>query len=122
MVSPEITTLPVACTSQPSNYRALPSCTNHPLHPSCTNHPSTPFHTPLHPVPGYLPSLSTFSREVVGPFLLSAADQPAVCAVKMGHDTPLPQPKAKPGAAQAEAGVAAAAQEEVAKAAAAAAK
>ncbi|KAG2424099.1 hypothetical protein HXX76_014774 [Chlamydomonas incerta] len=54
---------------------------------------------------GYLPSLSTFSREVVGPFLLSAADQPAVCAVKMGHDTSLPQPKSKPAGGAAPAAV-----------------
>ncbi|KAG2486402.1 hypothetical protein HYH03_014979 [Edaphochlamys debaryana] len=57
-----------------------------------------------HCPPGYLPSLDTFVREVVGPFLLSAQSHAELCAVKVAHDGALPQPKTKPAKPEGEKG------------------
>ncbi|KXZ43285.1 hypothetical protein GPECTOR_95g674 [Gonium pectorale] len=54
-----------------------------------------------HCPPGRLPSLATFRRDVVGPFLLAPADVEAACRVRVGHEGSLPQPKAKPAKAAA---------------------
>ncbi|GFR44810.1 hypothetical protein Agub_g6146 [Astrephomene gubernaculifera] len=62
-----------------------------------------------HCPPGYLPSLPTFEREVVGPFLLSAARHAELCRVRVQHDSSMPQPEGKPAAAAAPVAAAAAA-------------
>lgn len=40
---------------------------------------------------GFHPSLQTFEREVVGPFVLSAQRYSDACSVKVSHDSSMPQ-------------------------------
>jgi len=42
--------------------------------------------------PGLEPSLTKFSQEVVGPFLLSASERGQACQAQVSHDGPMPEP------------------------------
>ncbi len=46
----------------------------------------------LSPPKGLHPSLSKFTRDVVGPFALSSAQWGQACQVEVSHDRALPRP------------------------------